>query len=307
MMSGPISTSTTPEAAPVTPPEKACLERYVSRQVEVAGLAVRRALPKRQRRSVGAWCFVDHFGPSGRDVVMNVGPHPHVGLQTVTWLVEGQVLHHDSLGSEQLIRPGQVNLMTAGNGVAHAEETPPNFDGTQHGAQLWVAQPNETRFGQPAFEHHEELPVLEAGDMEMSVLVGSMAGLVSPARADTPLVGVAIQARASSQTELELNPSFEHAVVVLEGSLNLAGEQVVPGELVYLGTDRHRLDVGSTQGATALLLGGEPLEEDLVMWWNFVTRNKQEARQAYEDWQAGHERFGSVSSKLDRIDAPPFR
>src|SRR5690606_33874324 len=134
------------------------VERSESRTTEVGGLSVRRALPRRGRRTVGAWCFVDHFGPSDGEARMLVGPHPHIGLSTVTWLVDGEVLHRDSLGTEQPIRPGQLNLMTAGHGVPHAEESGPVP--RLHGAQLWVAQPDATRTGPPAFEHHAELPVL---------------------------------------------------------------------------------------------------------------------------------------------------
>lgn len=306
-MSGPINTSTSPDTSPATPPETACLERYSARSVDLAGLTVRRALPKRQRRSVGAWCFLDHFGPTTNNVMLNVGPHPHIGLQTVTWLIEGQIMHHDSLGHEQAIRPGQLNLMSAGNGISHAEETPTNFTGRQHGAQLWVAQPNETRFSAPAFEHHEELPRLDAGGMDITVMMGELDGLRSPARIDTPLVGVVVEAHTASQTTIPLDATFEHAVVVLEGTLSLGGQQISPGELVYIGTDRDELALRSTEGATALVIGGEPFEDELIMWWNFVVRTDEEARAAYEDWQEGHERFGTVTSNLPRIDAPPFK
>src|SRR6185295_19481914 len=137
------------------------LESYPARQATLPGeLIVRRALPRSARRLVGPWCFLDHYGPIafGVDRPMAIGPHPHIGLQTVTWLLEGEVLHRDSLGSEQLIRPGQLNLMTAGSGIAHAEEATPGYRGDHHGVQLWVAQPEATRHAAAAFEHHAELP-----------------------------------------------------------------------------------------------------------------------------------------------------
>jgi len=160
------------------------------RPTEVGGMPVRRSLPQRRRRTVGAWCFVDHFGPADvAEASMLVGPHPHLGLHTVTWVLDGEVVHHDSLGSEQLIKPGQLNLMTAGRGVAHAEETPPGATGALHGLQLWVAQPDATRSGPAAFEHHSALPEAEVGPVVATVLVGELAGVRSPARADSPLVG----------------------------------------------------------------------------------------------------------------------
>ena len=160
------------------------------RRTEVGGIAVRRSLPQRQRRTIGAWCFVDHFGPADvAEASMLVGPHPHLGLHTVTWVLDGEVVHHDSLGSEQLIKPGQLNLMTAGRGVAHAEETPAGATGSLHGLQLWVAQPDATRSGPAAFEHYSALPEAEVGPVVATVLVGELAGVRSPARADSPLVG----------------------------------------------------------------------------------------------------------------------
>ena len=179
-MSGPV---TAQDAAPdpaAGRPHAPEVEVLPSRETTVGGVPVRRALPKRQRRTVGAWCFADHFGPvaaGGGAQDMQIGPHPHSGLHTVTWLVEGELVHRDSLGSEQPIRPGQLNLMTAGHGVAHAEESPPALAGRQHGIQLWVAQPEATRHGPAAFEHHAELPRLDLGGAVATVLVGGLDGL----------------------------------------------------------------------------------------------------------------------------------
>jgi quercetin 2,3-dioxygenase len=138
---------------------------------------VRRLLPHKQRRMIGAWCFVDHFGPddvSGRPG-MQVPPHPHTGLQTVTWLVEGVIEHRDSLGSHQLIAPGQLNLMTSGHGIAHSEYTPPEHPPGMHGLQLWVALPEDARHGPPRFEHHREMPVRRLGDATVTVVIGELA------------------------------------------------------------------------------------------------------------------------------------
>ena len=156
----------------------------------VGSLTVQRALPRRGRRTVGSWCFADVMGPADAAAV-GIGPHPHIGLQTVTWLLAGELLHLDSLGSEQPIRPGQLNLMTAGHGVAHAEESPGSRP--LHGIQLWIAQPEATRHDEPAFEHHADLPGTELPGCEVTVLVGDLAGARSPARCDTEHVGAELR------------------------------------------------------------------------------------------------------------------
>lgn len=272
-----------------------------SHLVDVGGIPVRRALPRRTRRLVGAWCFVDHFGPAAANA-MQIGPHPHMGLQTVTWLLDGEVVHHDSLGSEQLIRPGQLNLMTAGAGIAHAEEATGNAS-RMHGAQLWVALPERTRHSAPAFEHHGELPRASAGPFDVTVLVGNLLGARSEARADTPLVGADLSGRTGA-AELPLRREFEYAVVVLDGRLTACGTVIEPGALAYLGTDRDVLPVSCDEPVRALLLGGEPLGENVMMWWNFVGRSRDEFDAAREQWNAGSDRFGEVTSARARIPAP---
>jgi redox-sensitive bicupin YhaK (pirin superfamily) len=294
-----------PDEAACGEPHEPELEVSPSREASVGGVAVRRALPRRQRRTVGAWCFADHFGPVAADNGgMEIGPHPHTGLHTVTWLLEGSLLHRDSIGSEQPIRPGELNLMTAGHGVAHAEETPGRDAGrVQHGIQLWVAQPERTRHGPPAFEHHEELPTAGIGATRVTVLIGELAGAASPARADTPLVGADLASEGGRFT-VPLDPGFEHALVVLTGSLAVADTPVVPGYLAYLGQGREQLDLAAQGTTRALLLGGEPLGEQIVMSWNFVGRSRDEVAEAAADWNAGAERFGTVESALARIPAP---
>ena len=255
---------------------------------------VRRLLPHRQRRMVGAWCFVDHFGPEdvrGRPG-MQIAPHPHTGLQTLTWLVEGEVLHRDSLGSEQLVRPGQVNLMTAGRGIAHSEQSPPEHPPGMHGVQLWAALPDATRHAAPAFEHHAELPVLPAGAARTTVVVGELAGARSPASVRTPLLAVEVLLPQPQELELPLQEGFEHGVLALSGSAAVDGTDVAPGSLLHLEPGRSALRISSGAPARLLLLGGEPFEEPLVMWWNFVARTHEEVVAARRDWEAG--RFGEV-------------
>jgi redox-sensitive bicupin YhaK (pirin superfamily) len=235
---------------------------------------------------------------------LDIGPHPHIGLQTVTWLLDGEALHRDSLGSEQLIAPGQLNLMTAGAGVAHSEEATGSYSGRLHGIQLWVAQPETTRHRAAAFEHHGTLPQVELDGGMATVLVGDFAGAVSPARRDSPLLGVDVELGAGSTATAPVRRDFEHALVVLEGSVTIGGTTLRPGHLGYLGTDRDELPLHAPEHARALLIGGEPFEEPILMWWNFVARTREEMSAAYDDWQRATDRFGRVRSTLDRIPAP---
>jgi quercetin 2,3-dioxygenase len=292
------------------------IEVREGRHADVSGLAVTRVLPTKGRRTVGAWCFVDLMGPVDMDDPdpMEVGPHPHIGLSTVTWLLEGEALHTDSLGTEQVIRPGQLNLMTAGAGISHAElAARPPF----RGAQLWVAQPEATRHGPSAFEHHATLPSVElagdgvarsaalgAGGAHGSLLIGALSGAASPARADTPLLGADLTL-APGRTLVPLDPRFEHAVAPLDGSVKVGEEVVEPGwlALVPAGADELPLEVRE-HGGRVLLLGGEPLGEPVAMWWNFVARDRDELTEAWRDWNTRTERFGHVASPLARIEAP---
>ena len=239
---------------------------------------------------------------------MSIGPHPHTGLHTVTWLLEGELTHHDSLGSEQLIRPGELNLMTAGHGVAHAEEAPTTYTGGAHGVQLWVAQPESTRHGAAAFEHHASLPHMDIGGGVGTVLIGTFGDVTSAARADTPMVGVDVVLDAGSHV-LPLRHDFEYAFVVLEGALSIDTDVLEPGNLGYLGMHRDEIAVDTVERTRALLLGGEPFEGPILMWWNFVARTRDEVDLATKEWNDGNERFGSVHSGLDRIPAPgtPWR
>src|SRR5690349_21520880 len=247
-------------------------------------MAVVRTLPTKDRRMVGAWCFVDHFGPETvSDGGMRVPPHPHTGLQTVTWLVDGEVRHTDSLGSDQLIRPGQLNLMTAGRGIAHAEQSPPDAAPVLHGLQLWVALPDAYRWTDPGFEHHADLPLFEAEGVRGTVLMGELAGAVSPATAYTPLVGAELS--ISGTGEIPLRDDFEYAAVTIDGEPVVDGGPLERGSLLYLGCGRSSLAVGGT--GRLFLMGGEPFAEQIVMWWNFIGRSHEEIAAFREDWGAG--------------------
>jgi len=281
-------------------------ERLEARSAEIGGgLTIRRALPNRQRRTVGAWCFLDHAGPMefGAGGGMHVGPHPHIGLQTFTWMIEGAVVHRDSLGNEQLITPGQVNLMTAGRGIAHAEDSAPGPAGRLHAAQLWIALPEAERRRAPAFRNYPRLPLIERGGFRLAVLAGSAYGETSPAEVHSPLVGMDLTATGRAALSLPLDPRFEHAALVLVGAASVGGESLAPGTLLYFGIGREALNIECASASRILLVGGVPFGEEILVWWNFVARTPAEIEAATQDWNAG--RFGAVTgSPAPRLIAP---
>jgi redox-sensitive bicupin YhaK (pirin superfamily) len=279
------------------------LERLETRTAEIGGgLTIRRALPNHHRRTVGAWCFLDHAGPMeyGADGGMHVGPHPHIGLQTFTWMIEGEVVHRDSLGNEQLITPGQVNLMTAGAGIAHAEDSAPGRAGRLHAAQLWIALPEEQRRCAPAFRNYPQLPLIRTGGFDVRVLAGSALGQTSPAEVYSPLVGLDLSAAGPATLPLSITPSFEHGALVLSGAARVAGEPLSPGTLLYLAPGREELTIECAAAARILLIGGVPFGEEILVWWNFVARTTAEIEAATRAWNAG--RFDAVTGS----PAPPL-
>lgn len=290
-------------------PAQPTLVALPGRLSDLGGLAIRRLLPRSQRRLVGPWCFLDAYGPlsfaAGKP--MDVAPHPHIGLQTVSWLVEGEVEHHDSLGLEGTARPGVLNLMTAGRGIAHAEETPAANGGRLRGVQLWVALPEASRQVEPAFESRSDLPVLDDEGGRVTVIVGELAGARSPARVFSAIVGVDLALSGRASLALPLEADFEHALVPLSGSPRLDGQPLAVDTLYYLGCGRRELVLAADgEPARALLIGGAPFGETVLMWWNFVARTSEEIRAARDDWEAGR-RFGEVASYSGaRLPAPPF-
>lgn len=277
------------------------VEIITARTVPLGGpraMNVRRTLPQRQRSLIGAWCFVDHFGP--QEVAdtggMDVAPHPHTGLQTVSWLFDGAIAHIDSGGHAAAVLPGQMNLMTAGAGICHSETSTPEAERI-HGVQLWVALPDEVRHRpERGFEHYVPEPVEFDGGSAL-VFLGSLLGADSPVRMYTPLVGAEIRLHPGSVLDLPVDPAFEHGLLVDTGEHTvLEGVHVPKDAMGYTGVGSESLRVANegAEEARLILLGGAPFGEEVLMWWNFLGRTTEEIRQYREEWQNHGERFGRV-------------
>ncbi|MEU6954631.1 pirin family protein [Streptomyces sp. NPDC045714] len=282
-------------------------ELLAPRRVQLGeGTEVRRLLPNLGRRMVGAWAFVDHYGPDdiADEPGMQVPPHPHMGLQTVSWLHDGEVLHRDSLGSLQTVRPRELGLMTSGRAISHSEESPKEHARLLHGAQLWVALPEAHRTIEPHFQHHTDLPVVTAPGVTATVILGELDGAASPGTAYTPIVGADVALAGGAEARLPLDPDFEYAVLSMSGEAEVDGVPVLPGSMLYLGCGRTELPLRAVSDAGLMLLGGEPFEEELVMFWNFIARSGEEIVQARNDWEKGS-RFGEVQGYDGaRLSAP---
>jgi quercetin 2,3-dioxygenase len=300
-----------PEAITLTPGVVRAVDVIEARKTAIGdGTEVRRLLPQRTLRTVGAWCFLDHYGPDevGRGLGMQVPPHPHIGLQTVSWLFQGLVLHRDSLGSRQLIRPGELNLMTAGRGIAHSEESAAGRPPLLHGLQLWIALPESQRQAEPRFAHHTSLPVVREGNGSVTVVIGEYAGERSPAEVFSPLAGLEVSVPGGDDFFLPVRDDFEHGVVAVDGSAVVEGALIAPGLLAHVPAGRSEIELSPAGGrrlARFFVIGGPPFGEPLLMWWNFVARSGAEIAQAREDWAAG--RFGEVRGYPgDPLAAPPL-
>ncbi|TLF52775.1 pirin family protein [Halomonas urmiana] len=283
------------------------VQHVAPRTADVGGIPVNRVLPSRQRRLVGAWCFLDHAGPAVFEVGsrgLRVGPHPHIGLQTFTWMIEGEVLHRDSLGNEQVIRPGQVNLMTAGWGISHTEESVAG-EIRLHAAQLWIALPEADRRTDPRFDHYPTLPRWQETGTDFTLLVGEFAGHRAPTLAFSALVGLDLASEQGGTLALVLREDFEYGVLPLEGGLEIEGDTFPANELAYLGSGRDGVTLTLPAGGRAILVGGEPLGEEILVWWNFVGHSKAEIAEAQRDWEAGSERFGSIPAFEGEALMPP--
>jgi quercetin 2,3-dioxygenase len=284
------------------------VESFSGRDTNLGQLKILRALPIRGKRLVGPWCFLDRYGPytftAGKP--MDVAPHPHIGLQTVSWLLEGEIIHNDSLGCEGLIRPGGVNVMTAGNGIAHAEETPRDHTGVLNGVQLWVALPEAQRKISPSFQQIEQVPTIELPGGVAQVFAGTMAGATSPAQHYSEIIGADLEVHSGEALSLPLNSSSEHALLLLAGDAELEGQAIEERRLYYLGITRSEIRFSSRSGARLLLIGGQPFPESILMWWNFVARTPEEIIEARTAWEE-RQWFGEVKAYQGlRLSAPPL-
>ncbi len=265
------------------------LEVVPPREVPLGGpraMRVRRTLPSRRRRLVGAWCFLDHFGPDevASTGGMRVPRHPHTGLATVSWLFTGEIEHRDSTGAHALVRPGELNLMTAGRGVSHSEISTSGTD-VLHGIQLWFALPERLADSDPQFVHHVPEPMFVPGGI-VRVLVGRLLDIESPVLTPTPLLGAELILDADARIVLDVSAGHEHAVLLDDGDITVDGTALAHGEVGYLAPGRERIRLDSARGARVVVLGGQPLEEPIVMWWNFVGRSHEDVVAARERWMA---------------------
>jgi quercetin 2,3-dioxygenase len=265
------------------------------------GVEVRRSVPHARLRRIGAWCFVDHFGPTKQTDGMVVAAHPHTGLQTVTWVFEGAFDHRDSIGSVQAIAPGQLNLMTAGIGISHSELSISSSENL-HAVQLWIALPDEHRNQEPFFEHQANLPILELDGYSAKLLVGEFQGAKAPTKVFSELVGVELRIPRGESIRLPLQPHFEYGLLIAKGEV-LAGveelERVATNNLAFWPTGNTDLVVSAgDQDVIAILLGGVPMHEKILMWWNFIARDHQEIVQVREAWNSRDARFGSFEDDI---------
>jgi redox-sensitive bicupin YhaK (pirin superfamily) len=282
------------------------------REVPLGGpraIRVRRTLPQRERSLIGAWCFLDHYGPHdvSSGTGMDVPPHPHTGLQTVSWLFSGEVEHRDSAGVHAMVRPGELNLMTAGAGICHSEVSTPATT-ILHGVQLWVALPDADRDTDRDFAHYVPQPRAVPG-ATVRVFLGELAGDRSPVHTFTPLLGAQIDLDPGAELTLDVDPAFEHGVLLDQGSVAVAGTALDVADLAFQGVGSDRLTVTNRgEGpARVLLLGGPPFPEQLVMWWNFVGRSHDEIAAYRRLWEAHDVRFGAVHGyQGSRLPAPPL-
>ncbi|RYB93515.1 pirin family protein [Nocardioides oleivorans] len=290
------------------------IDVLTSREVPLGGpraMRVRRTLPQRHRSLIGAWCFVDHYGPDEVTETggMVVAPHPHTGLQTASWLFEGEIEHRDSAGNHATVRPGELNLMTAGRGISHSEVSTAGTE-VLHGAQLWIALPDGSRDTDPTFEHFAPRPVRGPG-WEARVFLGSLLGAESPVTTHTPLLGAELMLATGKTLEIEVDEGFEHGVMLDVGLVSVDDVELKPSDLAYVATGRTTLTITALEESRMLVLGGPPFGEAIVMWWNFIGRTHDEIVGYREEWQAqladGRQvdgRFGVVDLDMDSIPAP---
>jgi redox-sensitive bicupin YhaK (pirin superfamily) len=283
----------------------AIIERIDSRPRDIGGFGVRRVLPYRGGKTVGPWVFFDHMGPAEfpAGTGIDVGPHPHIGLSTVTYLIEGEIVHRDSLGVVQAITPGAVNWMTAGSGITHSERTDPQRRTAAHrlhGIQTWVALPDDDLEMQPGFEHvpADKLPLWEENGASLRLLVGEAFGRRSPVPARSPLFYIHVETRAAARVALPSGHA-ERALYVVSGSVVVDGEAVPPGTMACVDPSVSAVELAAD--ASVMLIGGAPLGKRLI-WWNFVAATQERLERAKAEWRADH--FARIPGEGERIPLP---
>ncbi len=270
---------------------------------------VSRALPNADIRMIGAWCFLDHYGPEdvSRSAGMRVWAHPHTGLQTVSWLLEGEIEHRDGIGSRAMVRPGELNIMTAGHGIVHSELSLEDKPPGMHGVQLWVALPDADRDMAPRFETYTSLPPILRPGVSGQVLVGTVDKITAPTRCHSPISGADLQLEPGADVVLSVDPSYEYGVLVVSGAVQTESTDVVVDQLLYLGHGRSTISLRSAGGGRVILLGGVPFAEEIVMWWNFIGRSHAEVVGYREAWARRDPRFAPVVSPDEKVmEAPPM-
>jgi len=269
-----------------------------------SGVEISRLIPHQQLRAIGAWVFLDYYGPTNQREAMSVGAHPQVGLQTVSWLFSGEIEHRDSLQSSQLVNPGELNLMTAGAGIAHSELS---LDSTTelHGVQLWTVLPESVRSMAPRFEHYSQLPHFRRGAMEIKLFTGDLLGHSSPATRYSELLGAEISFDEGSQTTFDCQPDFEYGFLLIGGDLIVNGNAIAEGQLHYLPPATALCEISSSSGARVILLGGAPFREKIIMWWNFIGRTHEEIVAMRNDWNSRTPTIPVFADQINyRIPAP---
>ena len=289
---------------------------------DVGGIPVARFLPNQQgKRTIGPWCFLDNAGPSHfaeDERGLQVGLHPHTNLQTFTWMLSGDVVHHDSKNHAQTIKSGQVNLMTAGTGlqrgISHIEQTP-DYSHELHAIQLWIALPMQLEI-EPSFYHYPELPSWQHNQVQFILMTGEFEHHRAPTLQYSPLIGMDVSYRANGfeQTEqtiqLPLRPGFEYGILLLKGQIQIGGQRYQGHELLVL-IDEHQnlLEITLSVDTHFIWLGGEPLPHKTLLWWNFVDNDVENLKQSIIDWNNHHPRFGDIDltgTGLTRLVAPPL-
>ena len=279
------------------------------RRKDLGGFEVGRVLPHAARRMVGPFIFLDHFGPvnfpRGVAKTVDVRPHPHIGLSTVTYLFEGEIMHRDSLGTEQAIRPGEVNWMIAGRGITHSErfEKARAEGGRMHGIQTWVALPEESEEIEPGFAHHDrsDLPLVEASGATIRVIAGSAFGVRAKVTTHSPMFYAHME--MASETRIELpNDYSERAIYIVSGAIETGGTIYGLGQLLVFRSGEDAL-VKAAEQSTLLALGGEPLGPRFIEW-NFVASSQKRIEEAKADWRAGRFKLPDSDNK-EFIPLPP--